>query len=112
VAVAVLTVARRPVPRTAPAKVSFATRAARADLYGDRLNEALLMRPGDAAVDSMIRFDDGLLDNGVVDGSGRAAMGMAGTFRRLQSGYVRSYALSLLLGAVVVTFALLAVSFA
>jgi NADH-quinone oxidoreductase subunit L len=37
---------------------------------------------------------------------------MAGTFRKLQSGYVRSYALSVLLGALIVTFALLAVNFA
>ncbi len=112
VAVAWFTIARKPVPRTAPTDVRFATRAARADLYGDAFNEAVLMRPGNAAVESMVRFDDGTLDHGVVDGTGRAAMGMAGTFRKLQSGYVRSYALSVLLGALIVTFALLAVSFA
>jgi NADH-quinone oxidoreductase subunit L len=39
-------------------------------------------------------------------------MGLAAGFRRVQTGYVRSYALSLFLGALVVTFALLAVSFA
>ena len=97
---------------TAPTDVRFATRAARADLYGDAFNEAVLMRPGNTAVDSMVRFDDGTLDHGVVDGTGRAAMGMAGTFRKLQTGYVRSYALSVLLGALIVTFALLAVNFA
>ena len=112
VAVAWLTIGRKPVPRTAPSDVRFATRAARADLYGDAFNEAVLMRPGNTAVDSMVRFDDGTLDHGVVDGTGRAAMGMAGTFRKLQSGYVRSYALSVLLGALIVTFALLAVNFA
>ena len=112
VAVAWLFVAKRDIPRTAPTKVSFVTRTARADLYGDAFNEQVLMRPGNAGVDAMVRFDDGLLDRGLVDGTGRSAMGMAGTFRRLQSGYVRSYALSLLLGAVIVTFALLAVSFA
>ena len=37
--------------------------------------------------------------DGVVDGTGRAAMGMSGAFRRLQTGYVRSYALSVLAGA-------------
>ena len=46
VAIAWLTVGRHEVPRTAPAKVSFVTRAARADLYGDAINEGLLMRPG------------------------------------------------------------------
>jgi NADH-quinone oxidoreductase subunit L len=112
VLVAWLTVGRVPVPRTAPRNVSLATRAARADLYGDAFNEVVLMRPGNSAVDAMVRFDDNGLDRGVVDGTGRVAMGLASGFRRVQTGYVRSYALSLFLGAVVVTFALLAVSFA
>jgi NADH-quinone oxidoreductase subunit L len=112
VAVAWMTVGRNEVPLTAPAKVSVATRAARADLYGDAFNEAVLMRPGNTAVDAMVRFDDDGLDRGLVDGTGRVAMGMASGFRRAQNGYVRSYALSLFLGALVVTFALLAVSFA
>ena len=60
------------------------------------------MKPGNAAVDAMVRFDDDTLDHGVVDGTGRGAWAMAGTFRRLQSGYVRSYALSVLLGALIV----------
>jgi len=111
VAVAWLTVGRKAVPRTAPAEVSFVTRAARADLYGDRINETLLMRPGDQAVHGLVRFDDTVVD-GAATGAGGAFGGMSSTFRRLQTGFVRSYALSVLAGAVLVVVALLAVNLA
>jgi NADH-quinone oxidoreductase subunit L len=111
VAVAWLLVMKRDIPREAPQRVSFATRAARADLYGDAVNEAVLMRPGNTFVESLARFDDTVVD-GAVDGTGRASLGMSGTFRRIQTGYVRSYALSLLLGAVIVVATMLAVSLA
>jgi NADH-quinone oxidoreductase subunit L len=111
VAVAWLTYGRRPVPREAPQRVSVMTRAARADLYGDAFNEAVFMRPGDTLVESLVTFDDDVVD-GAVDGTGAAGIGMSATFRRLQTGYVRSYALSILLGALVLVAALLAVSFA
>jgi NADH-quinone oxidoreductase subunit L len=109
VAVAWLFVMKRDIPREAPQEVSFVTRAARADLYGDAANEALLMRPGNTMVESLATFDDKGVD-GVVDGTGAAAMGMSGTFRRIQTGYVRSYALSVLAGATLVVLALLAVN--
>jgi NADH-quinone oxidoreductase subunit L len=109
VAIAWMTVGRHEVPRTAPAKVSFVTRAARADLYGDAINEELLMRPGDRFVNGLTVFDNGFVD-GVVNGTGSAVRGMSGTFRRVQTGFVRSYALSFLGGAVVVVLALLAVN--
>jgi NADH-quinone oxidoreductase subunit L len=111
VAVAWLLVMKRDIPREAPRDVGFVTRAARADLYGDAANEALLMRPGNTMVESMARFDDQLVD-GTVNATGGAAMGMSGTFRRVQTGYVRSYALSVLLGAALVVAAMLAVAFA
>jgi NADH-quinone oxidoreductase subunit L len=111
VAVAWLTVGRSDVPRTAPARVSVFTRAARADLYGDAINEGLFMRPGDRFVNGVVTFDDHAVD-GFVDGTGSAFGGMSGTFRRVQTGFVRSYALSVLLGAVVVVVALLAVNVA
>jgi NADH-quinone oxidoreductase subunit L len=111
VAVAWFFVAKRDIPRTAPHKVGFLTRAARNDLYGDRLNEALLMRPGDRMVEGLVTFDDRGVDR-VVDGTGSAAMGMSGAFARVQTGYVRSYALSVLVGALIVILALLAVNLA
>jgi NADH-quinone oxidoreductase subunit L len=111
IAIAWLTVGRQEVPRTAPTRVSVFTRAARADLYGDAINEGLLMRPGDRFVTGLVGFDDHVVD-GVVDGTGGAFGGMSGTFRKVQTGFVRSYALSVLGGALVVVLALLAVSLA
>jgi NADH-quinone oxidoreductase subunit L len=110
-AIAWMLFGRRPVPREAPQRVSAVTRAARADLYGDAINEALFMRPGDTFVESLVTFDDGVVD-GTVDGTGAAGVGMSAAFRRLQTGYVRSYALSILVGALVVVAALLAVGLA
>ena len=46
VAIAWYLVGKREVPRTAPTDVSFATRAARADLYGDAINDTLVVAPG------------------------------------------------------------------
>ena len=87
------------------------TKAARADLYGDALNENLLMRPGDRFVGGLTTFDDHGVD-GAVNGTGLAFSGMSQRFRRIQTGYVRSYALSVLGGAVLVLLALLAVNLA
>ena len=42
--------------------------------------------------------------NGIVDGSALAVRGTASDLRRVQSGYVRNYALSILFGAVLVVF--------
>jgi NADH-quinone oxidoreductase subunit L len=111
VSLAWLFVAKRDIPREAPQEVSFVTRAARRDLYGDALNESLLMRPGDTMVESLMTFDDTVVD-GTVNGSALGTMGLSGAFRRLQSGYVRSYALSVLGGALLVVLALLAVNLA
>jgi NADH-quinone oxidoreductase subunit L len=111
IAIAWLTVGRNPVPREAPANVSVLTRAARADLYGDAINEELLMRPGDRFVNGLVTFDDHGID-GAVNGTGATFGGLSGRMRRLQTGFVRSYALSLLSGAIVVVVALLAVNLA
>jgi NADH-quinone oxidoreductase subunit L len=102
-------VGRHDVPRTAPTKVSVFTRAARADLYGDAINEGLLMRPGDQFVTGLVAFDDDALD-GFVAGTGGAFTGMSSTFRRVQTGFVRSYALSVLVGALLVVVAMLVVN--
>ncbi len=111
VALAWVLVGKREVPRVAPANVSVFTRAARADLYGDALNEGLFMRPGDRFVGDLTRFDDHGVD-GAVNGTAAAFGGMSGVFRRWQNGFVRSYALSLLAGAVLLLAVLLAVNLA
>ncbi len=111
IVIAWLTVGREPVPAVAPTSVSVFTRAARADLYGDAINEGLFMRPGDRFVGGLVGFDDGFVD-GAVDGTAATFGGLSATLRRIQTGFVRSYALSVLAGAVLVVLALLAVNLA
>ncbi|HSV38090.1 MAG TPA: NADH-quinone oxidoreductase subunit L [Nocardioidaceae bacterium] len=109
VAIAWFTIGKQEVPREAPQNVSFVTRAARADLYGDALNEAVLMRPGDRLVEGLIVLDDNVIDV-FVDGTALASGGVSLGLRRLQNGFVRTYALSILGGAALVVLALLAVN--
>ncbi|MQY06052.1 NADH-quinone oxidoreductase subunit L [Actinomadura macrotermitis] len=98
----------RPVPTTAP-KGSFVTVAARKDLYGDALNESLLMRPGQWLTRLAVWFDNRGVD-GAVNGLAAGIGGTSGRVRRIQTGFVRSYALSMFFGAAVIVAALLAVN--
>ncbi|MDX6741733.1 NADH-quinone oxidoreductase subunit L [Actinocorallia sp. A-T 12471] len=96
-----------PVPREAP-RGSWLTTFARRDLYGDALNESLLMRPGQWLTRLSVWFDNRGVD-GVVNGLAAGIGGTSGRVRRLQTGFVRSYALSMFLGAGLLVAALLVV---
>jgi NADH-quinone oxidoreductase subunit L len=109
VATAWYLVGRQDVPREAPQQVSFATRAARAELYGNEVNDELVIRPGGRLVGGLTMLDRHGVD-GVVEGGALAIGGVGSVLRRAQNGFVRSYALSLLLGALLVVVALLAVN--
>jgi len=109
VLVAWLAVGRREVPTTAPARVSAPVRAARAGLYADAVNEAVFMRPGMRLVRALRLVDDKGVD-GVVNGIGAGLGGSSARLGRAQTGFVRSYALGMLGGAVLVAGALLAVT--
>jgi NADH-quinone oxidoreductase subunit L len=98
---------RRDVPVTAP-RGSLVTVAARKDLYGDALNESVLMRPGLWLMRLSVFADNQGID-GLVRSIAAAMGGSSGRVRRIQSGFVRSYALSMLVGAVLVVGALLLV---
>nr|WP_141961632.1 NADH-quinone oxidoreductase subunit L [Actinoallomurus bryophytorum] len=98
---------RRPVPRTAPAG-RFPVVAARKDLYGDALNESLFMRPGQWLTRLTVYFDGRGVD-GIVNGVAAFVGGTSGRLRRVQTGFVRSYALSMFFGAALVVGALLLV---
>jgi NADH-quinone oxidoreductase subunit L len=111
VAVAWFLIGRREVPRTAPADVSFVTRAARADLYGDAANEELVIKPGWRLIGGLAVFDASVVD-GAVAVTGSSVTGVSTWARLTQNGYVRSYALSLLGGALLLLLAVLAVNFA
>jgi NADH-quinone oxidoreductase subunit L len=94
---------------TAPTRVTFATRAARADLYGDAFNEAVFMRPGQKLTAALRYVDDVLID-GTVNALAALVGGSSGAAGRLQTGFVRSYALTMLGGALLAVAATLAVT--
>jgi NADH-quinone oxidoreductase subunit L len=93
--------AMREVPVVAPTQVSAITVAARNDLYGDAVNEALFMRPGQHLTRTLVWTDNKVID-GAVNGTAAGIGGLSARMRRWQTGYVRSYALTMLLGVVVV----------
>jgi NADH-quinone oxidoreductase subunit L len=98
---------RRPVPAVAPA-AGFPVTAARKDLYGDTVNESLLMRPGQWLTRLSVYFDNRGVD-GLVNTVAASVGGTSGRMRRIQSGFVRSYALSMFFGAVLLVGAFLLV---
>jgi NADH-quinone oxidoreductase subunit L len=106
IAGAYLQYANKPVPVTAPQAVLPTTVAARKDLYGDAVNEAVFMRPGQYLTRFLVFFDNRGVD-GVVNGLAAGIGGTSGRVRRLQTGFVRSYALAMFAGAAVIVAALL-----
>jgi NADH-quinone oxidoreductase subunit L len=108
-ALAWVLVGQREVPREAPQDVSFVTRAAREELYGNHINDGLVTDPGRRLVGGLLAFDRQGADGVFVGGS--ATVGALGTvLRRAQNGFVRSYALSVLGGVLLVVLALVAVN--
>ena len=105
---AVVLYLRRPVPTEAPAGIPVLTRAARRDLYGDALNEAIFMRPGQWLTRSLVWVDTRVID-GAVNGLAAGLGGLSSRARRIQTGYTRSYSLVMLSGAVIALVLLLAV---
>ncbi len=98
---------RREVPGVAPAG-NFPTVAARKDLYGDAVNESILMRPGQWLTRLSVYFDNRGVD-GLVNTVAATVGGTSGRMRRIQTGFVRSYALSMFLGAALFVAAMLLV---
>jgi NADH-quinone oxidoreductase subunit L len=108
VAGAYLQYVRKAVPTTPPVAVTPLTVAARRNLYFDALNESVLMRPGQYLTRALVFFDNRGID-GAVNGLAAGIGGGSGRLRRVQTGFVRSYALSMFGGALLVVVALLAV---
>jgi len=92
---------RREIPVTQPANPSFLTVAGRNDLYGDAFNEAVFMRPGQQLTAGLVRLENSGID-GAVNGTAAAIGGMSSRLRRVQNGFVRSYALTMTVGAAIV----------
>ncbi|WP_460355047.1 NADH-quinone oxidoreductase subunit L [Mycobacterium sp. ZZG] len=108
VAVAYRMYGAKAVPGQVPAGTAL-TVAARQDLYGDAFNEKVLMRPGCTFTRGLVELDDDAVDgaaSGLAAGVSRFSSGL----RLLQTGFARSYALSMLAGAVLVAATILAVN--
>ena len=82
-----------------PPRGNWATRAARNELYGNALNEALFMHPGQYLTRSLVFFDNRVVD-GVVNGSAAVVGAISGALRTVQTGFARSYALTMFGGAI------------
>jgi NADH-quinone oxidoreductase subunit L len=93
----------------APSEVSIFTRVTRRDLLQDDANEFLFMRPGQKLTQLLVKTDESVID-GAVRAVSSSALGSARGMRKLQTGYVRNYALLILIGALVALFAALAVT--
>ena len=94
-----------------PREVSAVVRAARNDLYGNAINENLVARPGVWLTRFSVYLDNRGVD-GAVNGMAALLGGTSGRLRRMQTGFVRSYALSMLGGSFLLVAALLLVRFA
>jgi NADH-quinone oxidoreductase subunit L len=103
-------VGRKTVPIERPERVSVFVRAARNDLYGNTLNETLVARPGTWLSRALVFVDNRGVD-GAVNGLSALLGGASGRLRRLQTGFVRSYALSMLGGTFLIVAAFLLVRF-
>jgi len=90
---------------SAPSDVSIWTRFARRDLLQDDANEFLFMRPGQEVTKALVVTDERVID-GAVRGVAASAVGSARGLRKLQTGYVRNYALLILIGAAVILAAI------
>ena len=93
----------------APSEVSIFTRVTRRDILQDDANEFLFMRPGQKLTQLLVKSDESVID-GAVRAVGSSALGSARGMRKLQTGYVRNYALLILIGALVALFAALVVT--
>jgi NADH-quinone oxidoreductase subunit L len=110
VAIAYRKYAESPIPEIAPEPVNVLTAAAREDLYGDKINETVFERPGRHLTRALVFLDAKGVD-GIVNGTAATIGGLSARIRKVQTGFVRSYALSMFTGAALVAAALLAVRF-
>ncbi len=104
VAIAIMKYRAESNPNT-PENVSIFTRIARKDLMQDAFNEAVFMRPGQALTNSLVAIDENIID-GAVSGVGSAAVGSGQLLRKLQTGFVRSYAALMLVGIALLLLAI------
>lgn len=75
--------------------------------YVDELYRLLIVTPGRVLADAMAFFDRRVID-GAVNGAASGTAALATVGRRMQTGYVRSYALAVVLGTLIIAVLLYA----
>ncbi len=91
----------KPVPDVAPASSNLVTITGRNDLFGDAVNNTLVVHPTLAVSRGIVANDDRIIDAGA-DGLAAVFSGLSSQTRRLQTGQVRTYALTMTIGVVLV----------
>jgi NADH-quinone oxidoreductase subunit L len=94
-------IGRKPVPAEQPPSIRPYAHATRRSLTGDAINESIFMRPGQYFTRALVFFDNRGVD-GIVNGFAAGVGGTSARIRRMQTGFVRSYALSMLAGALAI----------
>lgn len=91
-----------------PPRGTVLTRAARVDLYQEVVNQNVFQRPGQYLTRSLVYADKKVVDGGFMGFAG--LLGMLGIgVKRMQNGYVRSYAAMMLAGLGVLVVVVLSV---
>ena len=99
VGLAVVKYLRKEIPLVAPTNVSIFTRIARRDLLQDDFNEAVFMKTGQKLTKALVVTDKSIID-GAVRGVAKLVQGSGSALRTTQTGFVRSYAMWILIGAI------------
>nr|MCW2728923.1 NADH-quinone oxidoreductase subunit [Aeromicrobium sp.] len=111
VVAAVVFYRREPIAAETPSSVSIFARAGRHELYGNELNEAVVVRPTRHLTRFLVWLDGKGIDGfvtGVADRLGDTSQFL----RKPQTGLVRSYALTMFGGVAIIILCLLAVTLA
>ena len=80
---------------------SLAAITARNDLFQDQINEGLIQRPGQHLMRTMVYADSAVID-GAVNKPSAGLLSTGERLRKLQTGRVRSYAATMLVGLLIV----------
>jgi NADH-quinone oxidoreductase subunit L len=102
---AAVTLFARGTARTEPLTANPIVLAARRNLYADAVNEAIFARLGAWFTRALVYVDSRGVD-GMINGLAAACGGASSRLRRIQTGFVRSYSLTMLAGVVIVVVAL------
>jgi NADH-quinone oxidoreductase subunit L len=91
----------KPVPDVAPASSNPFTVTGRNDLFGDLVNDTVVVQPTLVLARGLVATDDRIIDAGA-DGLAGMFSGLSTQTRRLQTGHVRTYALTMTIGVLLV----------